>query len=279
MVGLALEEMFEKRHGRSDLPGRLQEISGLTVTDDGSLWGHDDERGAIVRIDPETGEALRELVLGPPRVAGDFEGMAWDGSRFHLVTSTGTLVSFFPGEERNVRSFATHQTVAGELCEVEGLVFDPPSNSLVMACKEVLSRPNRGQTLLLRVTPPPIGGTESNDPLPVQGALSLSEAVLESAGLKAPLKLTGVTIHPRRGTWVLVAGPQERVVEVTREGEVVGWVNLKSGRHPQPEGIAFDPSGSWLYVADEGSRRPGRVTVYRADRREDLPTDPVGDYP
>lgn len=263
---VTLEEIFEKRHGRSDLPGRLREISGLAVTDDGALWAHNDERGAVYQTDPETGEVLQERVLGPPRVGGDFEGLAWDGARFHLVTSTGTLVSFFPGDERNVRSYATQQTVAGALCEVEGLALDPTDGSLVMACKEVFSPPNRGQTLLLRVNPPVAGGEASNDPLPVQAALVLSEAALESAGLPAPLKLTGVTIHPERGTWVLVAGPQERVVEVSRDGIVLDWVNLKSGRHPQPEGIAFSISGSWLYVADEGSGRDGRVTVYRTDR-------------
>ena len=50
------------------LPRRLREISGLAVTSDGRLFGHDDERAVIYEIDVEGGQIVKSFAIGdPPR--------------------------------------------------------------------------------------------------------------------------------------------------------------------------------------------------------------------
>ncbi|HSH75825.1 MAG TPA: hypothetical protein VLA09_09090, partial [Longimicrobiales bacterium] len=80
---------FGRRSARFDLPGRLDEISGLAVTTDGRLFGHDDERAVVHEIDPGAGAVEKRFSLGDPPLRGDFEGIAVVGERFFMVTSGG----------------------------------------------------------------------------------------------------------------------------------------------------------------------------------------------
>ena len=48
------------------LPGELQEISGLTMTDDGRLFGHNDEKGFVYQIDYSNGNVIKKFSLGVP---------------------------------------------------------------------------------------------------------------------------------------------------------------------------------------------------------------------
>ena len=212
-----------------------------------------------------TDPGLEARVLGPRPIQGDFEGLAWDGARFHLVTSTGTLLSFEPGTDEMVTDYAARATRAGDWCEVEGLAFDPRVGALIMACKTVLRGDQRGLTLLLAVAVPGPDTVEAAPPLPVTVALSLDEATLDALDLPSPLRLSGVALHPLRDQWVLVSAQQARVIEVARDGAVVASVRLRSGRHPQTEGLELDPTGEVLFLADEGAGGRGRVTTYRAD--------------
>ena len=83
---------FEDGSGHFDLPGRLEEISGLAITPEGRLFGHDDERAVVHEIDAEGGEVGKRFTVGDPPLAGDFEGMAIgprlaDGDRSLLLLS------------------------------------------------------------------------------------------------------------------------------------------------------------------------------------------------
>ena len=83
-----------------DLPGRLEEISGLAFAPDGRLFAHDDERSWIHEIDPATGEVGKRFMLGKKTVQDDFEGIAIVGERFFLITSAGLLYESREGGDR-----------------------------------------------------------------------------------------------------------------------------------------------------------------------------------
>ena len=107
---------FRRRTSRFDLPGRLNEISGLAFTPDGRLFGHDDERGRVHEIDPGTGEVGKRFDLGEDMVRDDFEGMAIAGERFFLISSRGWLYEFREVGDRESAPYRVTDTGVGANC-------------------------------------------------------------------------------------------------------------------------------------------------------------------
>lgn len=254
-----LARWFDGDRDRDRLPDALREASGLAVDDEGRLWSHDDERGVVWRLAEGSGDPAERRVLGPDPVRGDFEGLAWDGRRFHLVTSTGTLVSFEPGLREEVHDWSARRTGAEDVCEVEGLEVAPDGGGLVLACKTVYDRRWKGRLLLLEVPMPGDHDGLQHPPLPVRPLLAVPRAVLEAAGVSRALSPSGLT-RAADGGWLILAGRQGRVVHVSDAGRVVDHSALPSG-HPQAEGIALERP-DLLTLVDEGDGGRGRVTRY-----------------
>ena len=241
---------FESRTTRFDLPGRLDEISGLAITPDGRLFGHDDERALVHEIDPVEGSVGKRFSAGSPPLSGDFEGLAIVGERFFLVTSTGTLYEMREAGDRQEAPYRTSDTGLGAVCEVEGLDHDPVDDVLLVACKT--TRPERGVLMIHRLPLDP-----ARPRLP---PIEVPRSQLVGHGLDADFAPSAVAVDPT-GSLVLVSAVTETMIEVDRAGRVLSGARLSRGRHPQPEGLAFGPDGT-LYIADEQNDQDARLTVY-----------------
>ena len=241
---------FEQRTERFDLPGRLDEISGLAMTADGRLFGHDDERAVIHEIDPVEEEVGKRFSAGDPAMRGDFEGIAVVGQRFFLVTSNGVLYELREAGDREEAPFRATDPGLGSHCEVEGLDHDPVDDVLLFACKT--SRPERGVLVIHRIPLDP-----SRRRLP---PIEVPRAQLADHGLDADFQPSSIAVDPT-GSLVLSSAITEALIEIDRAGRVLSGIRLPRGRHPQPEGLAFGPDGT-LYVADERNGQDARITAY-----------------
>jgi uncharacterized protein YjiK len=235
-----------------EMPGRLDEISGLAITSDGRLFGHDDERATVHEIDRVTGEiGKRVFVGGDPSIEGDFEGLAIVGERFFLVTSGGILYEFREVGDRETSQPRVTDTGLERACEVEGLDYDPTDDVLLFACKT--STPERGTIVIQRLPMDP--GRQRPSPI------EIPRAQLPARGLEADFGASSVAVSPA-GTIFLASAAPEALIEVDRSGRMLGAVELSHDRHPQSEGLAFSPD-STLYIADERNGQSARVTAYR----------------
>jgi uncharacterized protein YjiK len=243
-----------RRAGRFDLPGRLDEVSGLGFTPDGRLFGHGDERARLHEINYVDGTVGKRFSLGDPAEHGDFEGMEIVGERFFLITSSGTLYETREGiEDRSESPYRGVDTGLGDSCEVEGLAYDPAHDELLVACKR--SAPPVHAVVVHRL---PLAEGQRRPP-----PISISTDQLEALGLGRAFHASGIAVDPETGTLVLLAAREELIMEADRSGRVLSAMQLSRGRHPQPEGIAFGPEGV-LYIADEAAGRDNaRITVYR----------------
>lgn len=241
---------FATPDARFELPGRLDEISGLTLTADGRLFGHDDERGRVHEIDPATGSVGKRFDLGSGNVLDDFEGIATIGERLFLVSSTGFLYEFREGADDADVPYRVTDTGVGANCEVEGLDYDPSGEALLLACK---TTGRRSPSLTVYVLP--VAGGRA-------APVHVDRADLVAAGLDADFQPSALVVTDE-GSWILLSAATESVAEVDPTGRVLAGVILGMRRHPQPEGIAVGVDGT-LYIADEKNGDDAHVTIYRA---------------
>jgi len=236
------------------LPNRLKEISGLTLTPDGRLFGVDDERAIIYEIDYEQGGLRKAFALGDPAVAGDFEGLAHDGERFWLVTSDGLLYGAIEGGDGARVEYELQDTGLGKRCEIEGLAWF--RERLLVLCKEA----RKGERLAVYAWDPhsAIEDESGGFELPMSDILDRLD--------KSSLRPSGLAVDLRRATLLVIAARERALVELGPAGEFMDAIELPLvGLHPQAEGIEVTESGT-LIIADEGGGGRARLAVYAAPR-------------
>jgi uncharacterized protein YjiK len=238
------------------LSARLHEISGLAVTPDGRLMGHDDEAATIYQIDAETGLVAKHFSIGDPPIRGDFEGLAIDAAGvFYLTTSEGRLYRFGEAAPRGHAAFEAFDTGLKPLCEVEGLAFHAGDGCVIFASKTNYQAHLQGALALYRWSPEQ----------PDQGAhpwlMAPIQAIAAATGMPS-FHPSGLEIDPRSGRLVVLAGREGALVELDRNGSVLAARSLGE-RHPHAEGVTILADGA-LIISDEGGE--GRATLTRYER-------------
>ena len=241
------------------LPNALQEISGMAVAADGRVFVHGDERAVVVQVDACAAKVVKAFALGNPPIRGDFEGIAIAAERFFLITSTGFLYEFREGPDGAAVRFSVIDTGFGKVCELEGLAYDASERTLLSGCKETPRPELRGQLVVLRWS------LDRTAPaVPPRLTVPLSE-VLKASGTKG-FRTTSIERDALTGHYILVAGPERALIEITTKGAVVAGQALNRQLHPQPEGVTL-LGDSVLVIADEGaaggSGNRGTTTCYR----------------
>lgn len=237
------------------LPRGLEEVSGLALTADGRLLTHGDQRAEVFEIDYRRGVAVKQFALGRPTEHGDFEAIAVVGDTVVLLASNGTLYLFREGANDARVAYTIHDTNLGRECEFEGLAFDPAIRALLLACKNVGMKGLQDSLVIFRWSVQ--GGKTPLSRLTVP----LSRVIGSNAW--DGLHPSDITIDPLNGNYVIIAGREKAIVEITPAGAVV-FARPLPGKHPQPEGVAITRD-SILIVSDEASHKgeSGVVTLYR----------------
>lgn len=259
--GASIIDKFDFRENsatHSKLPRALQEISGLAVTSDGRVFAHGDERALVIQVDACAAKAVKSFSLGAPPVLGDFEGIAIAGDRFFLVTSSGQLYEFRDGPDGTAVPFTVRDTGFGKICEIEGLAYEPADRVLLLGCKQPMRRELRGEISVLRWS---LDRGAVADPPSLTIPLG---SVAKSLGGKA-FHTSAIERDARSGHYLLVAGPERALVEVTATGSFVAARPLRRQLHPQPEGLTL-LGDSVLVIGDEGANGRASITCYHKAR-------------
>jgi len=236
------------------MPRDLGEISGLALTPDGRLLAHDDEQGRVTVIDPRRGVTLKHFWIGQS-VRADFEGITVADGTIYLITSNGKLFEFREGADGDHVRYAVHDTHLGAECEFEGVAFDSATKTLLLACKNVAQKQLRDHLVLYRWNP-----RTSDAPRDAMIKVPLQK-IVGASGWKG-FHPSDLTVDPVSGNYVMVAGPEHGLLEITPAGEVVRARSLP-GQHHRAEGIAITRDGL-LMVSDEASNSvPAVITLYR----------------
>lgn len=259
---------FDTPVAQFELPGRLDEISGLTVLDDTHLGAIQDEKGHLYVIDVETGGITHEHDFGKH---GDYEGVERVGERVVVLRSDGQLAVIEDWRTEKAKAPTLDPGLHGS-CDAEGLGYDVEGARLLIACKESPGQGRRGARAIYAF----YLATNTLDPAPayVIAADSLSAPGGErsvDASVRAlvrpfvdinAFKPSALAIHPVTGELYVLSSVRKVLVVLDRAGTINAVWPLSEDLFPQPEGLAFFPDGT-LFIASEargGSARLARFS-------------------
>ena len=137
-------KLNKKNDIKIKLPKELNEISGLAYSIDNHIIAHNDEEGIVYKIKLPSGEVVNKYILGEKVVSKDFEGIAVVEDTLFLVTSSGVLYRYPGFAAENFTEFEKIKTGLKAEHNVEGLCYDPATNSLLLACKDKAGKEYKG---------------------------------------------------------------------------------------------------------------------------------------
>src|SRR5262245_21845829 len=220
------------------LPRRLREISGLAVSSDGRLFGHDDERAVIYEIDVEDGQIVKSFAVGDPPRSAYFEGLAVAPQDvFWITTSRGVLYRFAEGSDGAHVASEKFDAGLADICEVEGLAYCPAEDGLILAGKEHHARAMRDTVSLYlwRFS----GAAEPWRSIP--------EAEIAAVAGVRRFRPSSIEVDARSGRLLVLSAQKSALAELSAEGALLCARALD---HEQPEGVAVLPDGA-LVIVDE----------------------------
>jgi hypothetical protein len=236
------------------LPHHLKEISGLALTPDGRVMGHDDETAFVYQIDIDSGEVVKRFALGDPVLRGDFEGLAIDGDGdFYLTTSGGQIHRFREGDDHAHVAFETFDTGLSNIGEIEGLAFQHAGGAVIFACKTGYTPALHGAVALFAWSP-------RTPHKPARPWLTIPAALLADAIGAPSFHPSSLEFDARTGRLVVLAGREKGMVELDAKGMLLCARGLGE-HHRQAEGATILADGS-LVIVDEGGEAHARMTRY-----------------
>lgn len=236
------------------LPGKLREISGLALTGDERLFAVTDETAIVYEIDYENGHLVKAFAFGDPVIRGDFEGIAVLEGRVWLMTSDGRLFSAVEGADGEHVLFQKFDTQLGRYCELEGLGQDRVNGSLLLACKETVSKSDELKIFVFSVT--------DND-VSALSDITVPEKEIADLIEKKHVNPSGIAIEAESGRHIVVAARQRAIFKLSGDSKLLDAIILpKKKHHPQAEGVEITSDGR-LLIADEGGDGKARLAVYR----------------
>jgi uncharacterized protein YjiK len=235
------------------LPKDHDEISGVSLTPDGRLLAQSDERAQISEIDFRRGVVTKQFVVGAPVIRADLEGIAVANDVVFLLASNGILYEFREGDNGERVNYTSIDTHLGKECEFEGLAYDSTLRALLLACKNVDLKGAKDKMVIYRWKLHGGGNRLSRLEVPLAPILKAID--------EKDFHPSDITVDPITGNYVLIAGIEEAMVQITPDGGLLSANKLR-GNHHQPESIAITRD-SILIIGDEATRQPAVLTLYR----------------
>ncbi len=201
---------------------------------------------------------MKEFTIGRPTVRADFEAITIVGDTIILLSSNGKLYAFREGAAGSAMDYRLSDTGLGSACEFEGLTYDPAINSLLLACKHVLTEHLRHMLVVYRWSLAPTGARLSRLTVPIK-------RIVGSNGWDG-LHPSDITIDPFNGNYVLIASRERALFEITPRGDVV-FARPLPGDHAQAEGVAITRD-SVLIVSDERPEGASAIHPHRSPADE-----------
>jgi uncharacterized protein YjiK len=236
------------------LSAYLHEISGLASSADGKIFTHDDERGIIYQLDYRDGKIIKRFSIAGKIPNRDFEGIAIVKDKFYLITSSGDIYEFNEVKNGKISKSRIYKTGLTVSYNIEGLCYDPVTNSLLIACKGYPGKNLKGYRAVYSFN-------LKEKKLRSKPRFILSLKHLDKKFGMKNFSPSAIEYNLKTGTFFILSSHVKAVIEISPDGSVLNGMPLAGKIHKQPEGLTFTKEMEML-ISDEGGKGHGTITIY-----------------
>lgn len=253
-----------------ELPKKLHEISGLTITDKQEVACIQDEEGLLFIYDLNTNKIKSSNRFYRD---ADYEDVVLTDNYFFVLKSNGNLYKI---ERGNLSETGTTkiETILEKENDQEGICLSPDRKSLYIACKGIPLNGNPSEKHVYSFDLEK--ETVSPDPVLVLSLKNIT-LFLEKNGLEKDEDLSdffnpkkenllfqpsAIGVHPITGQFFITSSVGKYLIICESNGEIVHLKKLKKKVHPQPEGLAFYPNGD-LLISNEGKKEIAKIHLFK----------------
>lgn len=246
---------------RWNLPGELEEISGLSFFRKNQLACIQDEDGVFYIYDIKKKEIARKELFGEK---GDYEGVEVIRDTAYVLKSNGD-VYFFHLKNHGIGEVSLIKTDLTKRNDTEGLGFHGESEELLLGCKEdpgtkKVEIKNSRSIYRIALTEKKF----KKKPKYILDAKSYHK-MLDKKDLSkkkhAPFKPSGIAVHPKNNCVFIIGTVGKMMIILNPSGEIEDLIPLDPKIFWQPEGICFSPNGD-LYISSEGRGKKGYILKF-----------------
>lgn len=237
------------------LPKMLKEVSGLAFGGSDILYMHNDEEGIVYKFDMNKKKVVKEYELGEKHIKKDFEDIAAINDSIYLISSHGILYKFSLEDGHKEIPFQKIITGLNKKNNIEGLCYNPKTNSFLLACKGFPGKGYEGYRAVYEFS-------LKNNKLKSKPLFLISLEQLKDEYNIKDFAPSGIELHKESGHFFLISAAPEVIIELDSQGILVNAKKFNDKIHKQPEGITFLNDGT-LVISDEGKNHKGKLTIIK----------------
>ena len=237
------------------LPKMLKEVSGLAFGGSDILYMHNDEEGIVYKFDMNKKKVVKEYEFGEKHIKKDFEDIAAINDSIYLISSHGILYKFSLEDGHKEIPFQKIITGLNKKNNIEGLCYNPKTNSFLLACKGFPGKGYEGYRAVYEFS-------LKNNKLKSKPLFLISLEQLKDEYNIKDFAPSGIELHKESGHFFLISAAPEVIIELDSQGILVNAKKFNDKIHKQPEGITFLNDGT-LVISDEGKNHKGKLTIIK----------------
>ena len=228
---------------KTELGGKLREISGIAWVDENTMLAENDEAGKVFTINLQDKKDFKyaNFTFGERQ---DYEDIVKLGNTLYLLISTGQIVEI-PDYNRGGDVQGTLiASVPGKSNEFEAMYYDKEVNSLILLCKSCHKEKNQVRTAFrFDLATRAFADT-------AYYTIDLNEIRQKLKDNRADFYPSAAAIHPLQNKLYIVSSIGKLLVITDKKGKVEQAIPISAAMFPQPEGITFAPNGD-MYISNE----------------------------
>ncbi len=245
-----------------ELPGELNEISGITFLNDSVLVAIQDEEGILYYYDLKQNRVIKKQTFAGE---GDYEDLVRAGNDMYVITSEGIMSQIQNFQSLNP-VYKIIPTPFSKKNDIEGMGYDAKNNRLLIAPKEHGLNQDKTtkqiygfdlKTMKFQASPVysiPLSEIESQfegDALEESSKKFLK--ALGNENMNKIFRSSAITINDQTGEIFVLSSLNGLIIILSPQGLLKKIIQFSGPEYKQPEGIAFSPDGK-LYISNEGGK-------------------------